>query len=54
MTDRTQTTVEPLTIESLGVIPDHPKVLAVYLSREPTEMEFLAIHDALWKIINEG
>ena len=44
----------PLSVEAIGRIPVNYKVLVIYLNRKPTDSEVLAIHDALWKIVNEG
>jgi hypothetical protein len=52
--DKSQTTSPPLNIECVGRAPNLAECIVVYLNREPTDSEFLAIHDALWKIVNEG
>ena len=51
---RPETTTGHLTVEGVARIPEHDKVLAVYFNRDPTDAELTAIHDALWRIVNEG
>lgn len=47
-------TDEPLSLDAISRIPDHEKVVALHLNREPTDSEIQGIFDAVWKIINEG